>query len=255
MVEGLFQYNVTTVHRITIKTDLICQKFPPRYVRDTYRCPYLFTSPIHFGVSHARNNIPHTRIPISGPLRGTAMRFSLDTQITIWIIYIPPDDNLFMEELGHLSNQLPSPVLLLGDFNGAHPLCGSNAPNIRGKLVVTFLETEDICLFNDHFPNFLHTSQETNSDIDLSVTSTSLLLPFQWKVFDDPCGSNHFPIVLSPYILHPHIPCRNSAMQNGLNFNLCVFLNYLILTFMIHPHTPLQTLWLTLLMLPSPNLL
>ena len=34
------------------------------------------------------------------------------------------------------------------------------------------------------------------SAIDLTVTGPSLLLDFSWKVHDDICGSDHFPITL-----------------------------------------------------------
>ena len=45
------------------------------------------------------------------------------------------------------------------------------------------------------------TSSPTYSAIDLTLCDTSLFLDFTWRVYDDTCGGNHFPIVLDS--LHP----------------------------------------------------
>jgi hypothetical protein len=43
---------------------------------------------------------------------------------------------------------------------------------------------------------YLHPGNGSYSAIDLTVTDPSLHLDFSWKVHDDLCGSDHFPIVL-----------------------------------------------------------
>ena len=53
-----------------------------------------------------------------------------------------------------------------------------------------------ICVFNDGSPTFLHSGHGTYSAIDLSFASPTLFDRFTWEVYDDCCGSDHFPIIL-----------------------------------------------------------
>ena len=56
-------------------------------------------------------------------------------------------------------------------------------------------------------PTHLDPSSATYSAIDLTLCDTSLFLDFTWKLYDDTCGSDHFPNVLVS--LHPqddHLP-------------------------------------------------
>ena len=41
-----------------------------------------------------------------------------------------------------------------------------------------------------------HSESGTFTSIDLTLCSPSLFLYFSWKVGPDPCGSDHFPIIL-----------------------------------------------------------
>ena len=60
---------------------------------------------------------------------------SLDKEITICSVYIPPNFQLQSQHIDSLLEQLPSPYLLLGDFNGHNILWGCNKNNTRGWLV------------------------------------------------------------------------------------------------------------------------
>ena len=65
----------------------------------------------------------------------------LDKDITICSIYIPPSFFLKTEHLDSLLKQLPSPYLLLGDFNGHNILWGSKENNSRGEIIEISLQT------------------------------------------------------------------------------------------------------------------
>ena len=58
------------------------------------------------------------------------------------------------------------------------------------------MSQNDLCLFNDGSPTFLHSGHGTYSAIDLSFASPTLFDRFTWEVHDDCCGSDHFPIIL-----------------------------------------------------------
>ncbi|OOY62628.1 hypothetical protein BOW05_13085 [Solemya velum gill symbiont] len=59
---------------------------------------------------------------------------TLHKVITICSVYFPPKQQLQLSDLDTLVSQLPSPQLLLGDFNGANQLWGSASKNSRGEL-------------------------------------------------------------------------------------------------------------------------
>ena len=73
--------------------------------------------------------------------------------------------------------------------------------NHKGKTLENIINNDNLCLFNKKSPTHLDPSSATYSAIDLTLCDTSLFLDFTWRVYDDTCGSNHFPIVLES--LHP----------------------------------------------------
>ncbi|WP_078455227.1 hypothetical protein [Solemya velum gill symbiont] len=68
--------------------------------------------------------------------------------------------------------------------------------NPRGDLIENFLTNNNLCLFNDKSPTFLHSGHGTFSSIDLSISDPSLFLDFEWSVENDLHGSDHFPLIL-----------------------------------------------------------
>ena len=65
-----------------------------------------------------KSSCPQRNIVLTTELQATAVSVTLDKEITICSIYIPPSFTLRTEHLDSLLKQLPSPYLLLGDFNG-----------------------------------------------------------------------------------------------------------------------------------------
>ena len=91
---------------------------------------------------------------------------------------------------------MSEPVMLLRDFNSHNPLWGSEHLTPKGRVIENFISQNDLCLFNDGSPTFLHSGHGTYSAIDLSFASPTLFDRFTWEVHDDCCGSDHFPIIL-----------------------------------------------------------
>ena len=63
-----------------------------------------------------------------------------------------------------LINQLPSPFLLLGDFNDHNHMWGSNIIDGRGKIIENFMSKNIACIFNN---TKSHTSSGSYTYIDL----------------------------------------------------------------------------------------
>ena len=85
-----------------------------------------------------RNNILHSEIKLATNLQATAVRISLHKTITLCSIYIPPQYKLELQELNNLITQLPSPYIIMGDFNGHNPLWGSDKLTDKGKKLEDF---------------------------------------------------------------------------------------------------------------------
>ena len=88
-------------------------------------------------------------------------KVTLDREITICSVYIPPSFSLNSQHLDNLLQQLPSPYILLGDFNGHNILWGGQNNDSRGELIENFIIKNGICIMNDksftyHSQNLLH---------------------------------------------------------------------------------------------------
>ena len=143
-----------------------------------------------------KSSCPQRNIDLTTELQATAVSVTLDKEITICSIYIPPSFSLKTEHLDSLLKQLPSPYLLLGDFNGHNILWGSKENNSRGELIENFITNNDICLMNDKSNTYMHDPTGSFSSIDLSFCHPSLFLDFNWSVCKDQHHSDHFPIII-----------------------------------------------------------
>ena len=153
-----------------------------------------------------RQDIIHSNIPLNTNLQVIALRVTLHKTITLCSIYLPPQSNFTSLELINLTNQLPSPYVIMGDFNGHNPLWGSNTTDAKGKRIEDFLEDQALCLLNDGSKTYLHPGYGTYSAIDLTLTVPDLMLDFSWRVLHDLHGSDHFPILAK--IEEPDIEAR-----------------------------------------------
>ena len=150
------------------------------------------------GVSLLINNkIPQSEVQLNTNLQAVAARITLHKTITVCSIYCPPSQPISYSDLDILYSQLPSPVLLLGDFNSHNVLWGGRNTDSRGRIVEKFITDGNLCLLNDGSDTYLHPGNGSRTSIDLSICDASLFLDFAWKVSDDRCGSNHFPILIN----------------------------------------------------------
>ncbi|GFT73323.1 putative RNA-directed DNA polymerase from transposon X-element [Trichonephila clavipes] len=143
------------------------------------------------------HSTPFSPVLIRTSLQAVAVQVSIFSTVTICNVYLPPNVPLNFRELQELIDQLPSPFILLGDFNAHHMLWGCQDVNSRGKVVEKLLTELDLTLLNDGSNTYFHSPTQSFSAIDLSICSSSLLLNLTWSVLDNPLGSDHFPVVIS----------------------------------------------------------
>ena len=103
---------------------------------------------------------------------------------------------MIKKQLEDLTSQLPTPFILLGDFNGHNPMWGCNDFNNVGTIIEDFISANNICLMNNKKATYLHPATGHYSALDLTLCHPTVYLDYSWDVHDDTCGSDHFPIIL-----------------------------------------------------------
>lgn len=83
-------------------------------------------------------------------------------------------------QLNQMVEQLPSPCILMGDFNSHSTLCGGHTKT-KGRIIEKFIYNNDLCLLNDGSNTYLHPAYGTYSAIDLTLCEPEIRLIFQGK--------------------------------------------------------------------------
>ncbi|GFW00097.1 putative RNA-directed DNA polymerase from transposon X-element [Trichonephila clavipes] len=71
---------------------------------------------------------PSNMVTLHTSLQAVAVRIHIHSLVTVCCVYLPPNDVVSQVDL----NQLPAPLILLGDFNRHSPLWGHDDTNSRG---------------------------------------------------------------------------------------------------------------------------
>ena len=148
------------------------------------------------------STLPQRQIKLKTDVQAVAVSVTLEKEITFCSVYIPPSYLLKSEQLTSLLQQLPSPYMLVGDFNGHNVLWGCNDNDPRGELIEDFITKNDICLMNDKSNTYIDSGKGTFSSLDLSLCHPSLYLDYDWSVCEDQRGSDHFPILIESVQTH-----------------------------------------------------
>ena len=162
-----------------------------------------FSSPIpgqghHGGTAiFVRTDIPFIPVPLQSPLQAVAVKVYLGKFYSLCSLYLPPGAPVARQDLDGLAQALPSPFLLLGDYNGRHPLWNDIGDiNLRGTLLASFIEEEELEILNSGDVTHFHSQTGTFTSIDVSLCTSNCLLDFRWRVLPDLYGSDHFPILM-----------------------------------------------------------
>lgn len=145
-----------------------------------------------------QQGIPHTFIELDSPLQAVAATLEWPIRATYACIYLCKKDgrSTIRGKLNTLLDQLPLPVILLGDFNAHSDLWGSEQLDERGKAIEEVIGERGLIVLNTGAATRIDWAEGTLSAIDLSLVSDSLARRMKWEVLEDCCGSDHFPIVI-----------------------------------------------------------
>lgn len=152
-----------------------------------------------------RNDIPQSKLNVQTNLQAITTQVTLHKTITICSIYLPPHEPINNTELKNLIKQLPSPFILLGDFNSHSTLWGCKETNTKGIKIEQLINDNNLCLLNQKEPTYISPSNGATSAIDLTMCDPSSFLDYTWSTYEDTCGSDHYPILIN----------YNSTIQNN----------------------------------------
>ena len=102
--------------------------------------------------------------------------------VTICSVYLPPSLKWRKADIEDLVNQLPPPVLILGDFNAHSTSWGCTNTDSKGKVIEDFLLQSNLSILNNGSSTYLHPGTGSTSAIDLSICQPSLFLDLSWSL-------------------------------------------------------------------------
>lgn len=152
---------------------------------------------------YVHNNVTHHTIPLITDMEAAAVRVTLTSDVTICNVYLPNSYNLNPNNLKKLTDQLPRPYFLLGDFNSHSTLWGSNKNDPRGAAIESLIDLQNLCILNSNQPTHVNIANGTLSAIDLCLCTSNLTHAWELEVLDDPHDSDHFPLIISRPNLNP----------------------------------------------------
>ncbi|GBN41249.1 hypothetical protein AVEN_78773-1, partial [Araneus ventricosus] len=143
------------------------------------------------------NLYPSTPLTLHTSLQAVAVQVHTRSLVTVCCVYLPPHDVVSQQDLETLVDQLPTPFILLGDFNGHSTLWGSDVTNSRGQQIERLISNNCLCLLNNDEKTYFHEPTRTFHSLDLAICSPTLLPLLHFTVGSDLCNSDHFPIIVS----------------------------------------------------------
>ena len=150
----------------------------------------------HGGVAlYIHSDVPYQPIQLTTPIQAVAAEVTLQSTFTICNIYLSRSHQLTTALLNNLYDQLPSPCIIVGDFNAYSTVWNSTSTDTRGRCIEEFLLRNNLVVLNNGSPTRIGYNSE--SIIDLTFCTPSISTNFHWTILDTPLDSDHCPIILN----------------------------------------------------------
>lgn len=120
------------------------------------------------------------------------------------IVYLPPGSPPSTLDITNLLEQVPKPVLLIGDMNAHHPLWGSSKISSRGKVLEAVIEEYNLTVLNNGDDTFVCHATGIGSSIDIALCSEEITGLLDFDILQDTYSSDHLPIVINLPETHQH---------------------------------------------------
>ena len=110
-------------------------------------------------------------------------------------------------------------------FNSHNTIWGCQKNNKKGTDLEKFINDNNLSILTNKTPTYLNPSTGSHLTIDIILSDPSSYLDYIWKVHNDPCGSDHFLIILEitqPIKENNWPPCWKTNKADWQKFkNLC----------------------------------
>lgn len=144
----------------------------------------------------AQSHLPVTGIHLNTTLQAMAVRIVYPFPFTLCNIYLP-HPTWTKDDIRHILLQLPTPYLIVGDFNSHNIAWGSIRTDSAGERIENIVDEFNLTILNNGDGTYLNSKSHNFSAIDLSICTPSLAPKLVWKVLNNQLFSDHFPVEIS----------------------------------------------------------
>ena len=162
-----------------------------------------------------KKTIPHKRLQLVTDLQALAITTLSNHPSTLCNIYLPPTLDVKIEDLEDLLSQLPTPLILMGDFVAHNQMWKSRTTNARGRVLENIFTQHNLHCLNDGRNTFYRPHDQASSIIDLTLTTANLALDYEWDTLPFLYGSDHYPIILRRTKQETQIGFQNWQIQKA----------------------------------------
>ncbi|KAE9523888.1 hypothetical protein AGLY_015776 [Aphis glycines] len=163
---------------------------------------------------YVNSNYHSKEIIINTNLEVVAVNVLIKNPITICNLYLPNSHDFEQSDIQNIINQLPSPFILLGDFNSHSPVWGCSTLDSQGaKIEQTLFSNNDLNILNSGQAKRVSASTGHFSAIDLSFSSSTITPFIDWDVLPELSSSDHFPIIMT--LNHTNSHNHYTGKKNG----------------------------------------
>lgn len=142
-------------------------------------------------------NIPFSQIPLPPHQTNLHVVAVRAINVSFVSVYIPHPDPNIISDLDSILSSVPSPLIVMGDFNCRHSLWGSISNDLCSSSLLDLLDNMNLCVLNNGSATRRVSPSQNISVPDLSLASPSLFSLLEWTVLPNSLGSDHFPIQIS----------------------------------------------------------
>src|SRR5215469_6736857 len=119
-----------------------------------------------------------------------AARVILSHPYSLCSLYLPPFEAVSYEDLEDLVKQLKPLIILVGDFNIRHPMCGDTSTSPNANIVIELITKHNMVCMNSSVPTHYHQASQSFTHIDISLCSNIISESLMWSRLDDLHGSD-----------------------------------------------------------------
>ncbi len=142
-----------------------------------------------------RNGLNYSLIKKGKEQESIVIKVWTEKSSILIVNYYNPCKKLSTDILKEASGPIQGKVVWCGDFNSHSTLWGSNNTDANGSVIEEFIDEIGLVCMNDGSGTRYNSSQNTESIIDLTLTSTEIAGVTVWEVLNQSTiGSDHYPI-------------------------------------------------------------